>query len=160
MIFVTIGTQEPFDRLIKAVDEIAPLAEQQIFLVQASLNTYEPQNFKTVDFMDPTEFELQFNKADLIVGHAGMGTIISALEKRKPIVVMPRLLKYAEHRNEHQLATVRKLKTLGYIHIANDENDLQRILLDSFKHGLKPLHQVGKYASSSLLESLKQFMDS
>ena len=82
MIFVTIGTQEPFDRLVRAIDEIASELEEDI-IVQAPLKDYQPLNFKTFKFMDPGVFESNFKKADLIVSHAGMGTILLALELGK-----------------------------------------------------------------------------
>ncbi|WP_031425165.1 glycosyltransferase [Flavimarina sp. Hel_I_48] len=160
MIFVTIGTQEPFDRLIKAVDEIAYLIPDEDFFVQGFLKDYKPKYFKTVDFINPKEFNFQFEKADLIIAHAGMGTVISALLKSKPLVIMPRLLKYSEHRNEHQLATAEKLKTLNYVHVADNEKMLKDIVLESFKKKLIPLYQIGDYASKSLLLSIEQFIDS
>src|SRR5215203_1840996 len=113
MIFLTIGTQEPFDRLLKAIDEIAPMLNTEI-IAQVSKSTYVARNFKTFAFVSPIEFKTYFNQADLIVSHAGMGTIISALEGEKPILIMPRLARYREHRNDHQLATAAVFEKLNY----------------------------------------------
>ena len=109
--------------------------------------------------MTPLEFEENMKKADLIISHAGMGTIISALVNLKPIIVMPRLLKYKEHRNEHQLATAKKLDTLGYITVAYDEEALYNKVLEMWPDNLSLLHQVGKYASKSLLSSLQNYIN-
>lgn len=158
MIFVTIGTQEPFDRLIQAIDEIAPLLGGEEIIVQAPLKSYVLKNLKAQVFMDPVDFGRYFKSADLIISHAGMGTIISALEIDKPIIVMPRLVKYGEHRNEHQLATARKLKSLNYIHVADDEEALKRILLEKSQGAFKSLHQLGRFASDSLLSSIQRYI--
>ncbi|RZK15367.1 MAG: glycosyl transferase family 28, partial [Flavobacterium sp.] len=92
MIFITTGTQEPFERLIKAVDEVAPQLKDVPIFAQAFKTNYRVQNFKTIDFVSPSDFENYFDRAELIISHAGMGTIITALQKNKPILVLPRLL--------------------------------------------------------------------
>jgi len=158
MIFVTTGTQEPFDRLVKVADDIAALLPGVNFKVQAFKSQYEPSNIEIITFMTPVEFEENLKNARLIISHAGMGTIISALVSQKPIIVMPRLLKFKEHRNEHQLATARKLDELKYIDVAYDEKELMEKVLEMWPDKLRCLHQVGKFASGSLINSLKGFI--
>jgi UDP-N-acetylglucosamine transferase subunit ALG13 len=161
MIFVTIGTQEPFDRLIKAVDEIAPLLGDIRIVAQVSNSTYVVRNLETVEFIGPKDFNSLFSSATLIISHAGMGTIISALEQEKPIIVMPRLLKYGEHRNEHQLATAKRFDYLSYVHVAYDEDELKNKVLMMFKNNsLLPLHRVGTFASQILTNSIREYINS
>src|SRR5215217_2444665 len=112
MIFVTIGTQEPFDRLIKAIDELAPLLNMDI-VAQVSNTVIEVKNMKALTFIPPDEFDNYFQQASLIISHAGMGSIITALTMNKPIIVMPRLASLGEHRNEHQTATAKKFEKLN-----------------------------------------------
>lgn len=157
MIFLTIGTQEPFDRLIKAVDEIAPLLNTEI-IAQISRSTYVAKNLKTFAFTTPVEFKRYFSEAALVVSHAGMGTIISALEGEKPILIMPRLARFREHRNDHQLATARVFEKLNYVHVAQDEADLKAKLLDVYKNKLQPLHKIGRNASPELVSAIKSFL--
>lgn len=90
MIFATIGTQAPFDRFIKILDEIAPMSNELI-IAQTYKGRYQPKNIKTIDFLAPDEFDKLCHDARLIVAHAGMGTIISAMTKGKPIIVFPRI---------------------------------------------------------------------
>src|ERR1700712_1017834 len=125
MIFVTAGTQEPFDRLVKAVDKISLKASGTEFIVQALDSKYKTKNINVLNFVSPIEFEAYINEAELIISHAGMGTIISSLVKEKPLLIMPRLVKYREHRNEHQLATAKKMDEFGYVNVAYDETDLE-----------------------------------
>ena len=154
MIFVTTGTQLPFDRLIKIIDELAPQLNEEV-IAQVYQCGFTPKNIKTVDFLAPDEFNTLFDKARLIVSHAGMGTILSALQKEKPIIVFPRIAALGEHRNEHQLATANKFKELGSVYVAMNVDELRTLLLCK---DLMPLSEIGKYASQSLIESIEGFI--
>lgn len=150
MIFCTIGTQAPFDRFLKIVDEVAADLDEEI-VAQVYKSHYQTKNIKTVDLLPPDEFQELFKSARMIVAHAGMGTIISAMQQEKPIIVFPRIAKLGEHRNEHQLATAEKMKELGYVYVANDADELKNLLANP---NLKPLHKLGEYASQSLIEEI------
>jgi len=154
MIFVTIGTQAPFDRFIKIIDEVAPQINEEI-VAQVYKCGFTPKNIKTVDFLAPDEFNNLFEKADLIISHAGMGTILSALQKHKPIIIFPRIAALGEHRNEHQLATAEKFKELGSVYVAMNEQELKELML---RKDLVPLHEIGAEASESLIQSLEEFI--
>jgi beta-1,4-N-acetylglucosaminyltransferase len=125
MIFLTVGTQFPFDRLVKAVDETVSKngLDEQIF-AQVGTTTYRPRNFEAVSSLEKTKFDKHFNEADSIISHAGMGTITMALERKKPLLVMPRLRKYGEVVNDHQLVIARKFEQLGYLLVAYEAEDL------------------------------------
>ncbi len=154
MIFVTIGTQAPFDRFIKIIDEVAPQINEEI-IAQVYKCGFTPKNIKTVDFLAPDEFNNLFEKADLIISHAGMGTILSALQKHKPIIIFPRIAALGEHRNEHQLATAEKFKELRSVYVAMNEQELKELML---RKDLVPLHEIGAEASESLIQSLEEFI--
>ena len=155
MIFVTIGTQLPFDRLIKIIDELAPQLNEEV-IAQVYQCGFTPQNIKTVDFLAPDEFNTLFDKARLIISHAGMGTILSALQKDKPIIVFPRIAALGEHRNEHQLATARKFKEMRTVNVAMNEEELTSMLLNGNQ---TTLQHIGTYASPSLIQSIQKFID-
>jgi len=125
MIFLTVGTQFPFDRLVKAVDEIVSKngLDEHIF-AQVGTTTYRPRNFEAVSSLEKTLFDKHFSEADSIISHAGMGTIMMALESGKPLLVMPRLSKYGEVVNDHQLAIARKFEQLGYLLAAYGAEDV------------------------------------
>jgi len=159
MIFVTTGTQIPFDRLIKAIDEVYPYLGDLEVIVQVARAAYKVENFTPYEFIPPKEFDDYFDRADLIIAHAGMGTIISAFVKNKPILVMPRLAKYGEHRNDHQLATATRFDELGYIHVAYDEYGLKEKIKNLQKMPLKSLFNVNDYASKELIGSLRSFIN-
>ena len=125
MIFLTVGTQFPFDRLVKAVDKAAGTNgfDEQI-VAQIGESCYCPENFEAIPAVEKAEFDQHFNKADCIISHAGMGTITMALDHRKPLLVMPRLKKYGEVVNNHQLAIAKKYEQLGYLLVAYGAEDV------------------------------------
>ena len=150
MIFCTIGTQAPFDRFVKIVDEVAAHLDEEV-IAQVYKSEYTAKHIRTTDFLPPDEFNELFGKARLIVAHAGMGTIISAMRRHKPIIIFPRIAALGEHRNEHQLATAQKMKELGYVYVANNAEELKELLI---RPDLKPLHELGDSASQSLIDEL------
>ena len=154
MIFVTIGTQASFDRLIKILDEVATDLDEEI-IAQTFHGKYTPKHIKTVDFIPPNEFNEIFSKARLIVAHAGMGTVISALSQNKPIVIFPRLASWGEHRNDHQMATAMRLNELGYVYAAYDKKQLCELMK---RTDLKSLKHIGENASLSLIDSLSSYI--
>ena len=113
MIFLTVGTQLPFDRLVAAVDAWAARGRAEVFgqISDPGPTGYRPRHFPWVADLAPAEFEARFRAATHIVGHAGMGTIIGALGAGKPLLVMPRRAHLGEQRNDHQFATVQRLCT-------------------------------------------------
>ena len=155
MIFCTIGTQAPFDRFVKIIDEVAAHLDEEI-IAQVYKSEYVAQNIRTVEFLPPDEFNKLFSKARLIVAHAGMGTIISAMRQHKPIIIFPRIAAWMpaaspSYSNEHQLATAQKMKELGYVFVATDAKELKELLTT---RNLKPLHDLGDIASKSLIDEL------
>jgi UDP-N-acetylglucosamine transferase subunit ALG13 len=64
-------------------------------------------------------------EATAIVAHAGIGSVLAALELGKPILVLPRRASLGEHRNDHQMATARALAALGKVRVALAETDLE-----------------------------------
>ena len=113
------------------------------------------------DFLSPSEFDKLFFKARLIVSHAGMGTVITALTHNKPVIIMPRIARLGEHRNEHQLATAAMLKEMGYVYVVDNEINLVNVLMELLQRDeIKPLHRIGKYASDSLIKSISDFLKS
>lgn len=155
MIFVTVGTQLPFDRLIRILDRIAPDLDEEI-CVQALHSEYKPMHIHVIDFLAPDEFEDFFSRARLVIAHAGMGTILSAMRSAKPLIVFPRDAALGEHRNDHQKATALMMKEKKAVYVAMDEEELCELLL---RKDLHPLRSVGDYAASSLIRSVEEFLD-
>ena len=116
MIFLTVGTQFPFDRLVRAIDEAfdSGLVSEEVY-AQIGETSYRPRNFESVVSLEKQAFDKQLKRASSVISHAGMGTITTALDNKKPLLVMPRLKKYDEVVNDHQLAIAKKFEQLGYV---------------------------------------------
>jgi len=128
-IFLTVGNTDPFDRLVEAVDRWAgthPSASQ--VLAQIGNGNYKPRNCKYVRFLSPAVYHDSFSRARLVIGHAGMGTIISALEQHKLIALLPRLAERGEVRNQHQLATIQHFCKLKDVLVADSEVEIGPLL--------------------------------
>ena len=124
-ILVTVGTELPFDRLVRAVDDWAGAEERgpDVF-AQIGHTSYVPQHVGWTPMLEGPPFRRLFDHADLIVAHAGMGTILAALGSNRPLIVLPRRADLGEHRNDHQLATVVRLTERGLVDAARDEVEL------------------------------------
>lgn len=155
MIFVTVGTQLPFDRLLSLVDNWASGREQEIIAQTGSTKVFY-SNITAVDNFSPDRFSEIFGKADLIVSHAGMGTVINALSQRKPIIIFPRRASLAEHRNDHQLATAKWLSTHSGVTVAFEESELLALLNDQ-KLVKQPVG-ISNFADEMLINNLKRFI--
>ncbi len=157
MIFVTVGTQLPFDRLVLTVDEWAAAANRDDVFAQIGPTGTPPKHIAWARGMTPGEFKARLHEATTIVAHAGMGTIITALTAAKPIIVLPRQAALGEHRNDHQIATVRELSARGRVHAAMDEQALKAML--DRATDLAPLPPIGDAADDTLIAHIRAFVN-
>jgi UDP-N-acetylglucosamine transferase subunit ALG13 len=112
MIFLTVGVHnQQFNRILKEVDNLIGTKKlKDNVIAQTGVSDYIPKNYKSFDFA-PFEKMVELNKkADIIISHAGVGTIIVALKNKKPIVVVPRLVEMGEHTDDHQVQLGKILK--------------------------------------------------
>ena len=133
MIFVTLGTQDKsFERLLKEIDVCI---EQKIIkekvIVQSGYTKYESKNMEIVDFMDNDQFQKYIDTCSLLITHGGAGSILTGMKKNKKVIAIPRLAKYKEHTNDHQLQIVNNLSTDGYILKCTNLKKLGAIIKDS-----------------------------
>ena len=154
MIFITVGTQLPFDRLNQAVDHWAGEHPGTEVIAQIGPSHYHPSHIKSVDFVTPDVADRYFREAELIISHAGMGSIITALKYHKPLLMLPRRADFGEHRNDHQLATAKWLGSRSGITVADDEKDVERLLSDE----METAHEGGdlsEYAGPEFIARLR-----
>ncbi|HYN52526.1 MAG TPA: glycosyltransferase [Thermoleophilaceae bacterium] len=132
MIFVTIGSMFPFDRLIRAMDAWAEAQgpahgsgrDGPEILAQIGRGGYEPKHMRWVRLLGRDDYTSVVTQADLVVAHAGMGSVITAGEHGKPIVVLPRRAAQGEHTNDHQVDTAGWLRTRPGVYVADAEQEL------------------------------------
>lgn len=127
MILLTVGTQLPFDRLVRLMDALAPALSAPV-IAQIGAGKYRPINMECRTFIDPIELEAMLASCTLIVSHAGIGAVVMAQRHLKPLILFPRLASLVEHRNDHQVATVRALEGRDGLYVANTDEDLARLV--------------------------------
>ena len=150
MILVTLGTQDKtFVRLLEKINQLIDqgLIKDKV-VVQAGFTKYSSDNMEIFDLIPQDEFNNLMSKADLVITHGGVGNIISALEKNKKVIAVPRLAKYGEHINDHQTQIIAKFNDLGYIIGLQDVDELDRAIKEVKKFNpQKFVHDTSKMLS-------------
>ncbi len=156
MIFITLGSQKfQFNRLLEEVDKLIEqgIITEEVF-AQIGYSDYKPKNYKYNKFLDRDEFTEIIKKCDKVITHGGTGAIINAVKNNKKVIAIPRLAKYGEHVDDHQLQIVKKFKEMGVISICNDTKYLKKIY-DEIEN------KIGKiYISNTeaIIESIDRFL--
>jgi len=156
MIFVTVGTDQPFDRLLRIIDQWARENNRTDIFAQIGETKNPPTFIPYSKFLEPAEFAQRFASASIIISHAGMGTILSALRWEKPILVMPRVASLGEQRNEHQMATARHLSALGKVNVAFNDDELRAKLRRLDELTIK--EKIAAFAGPELLSAIRGFI--
>lgn len=131
MTFVTLGTQKfPFNRLLELVDRLVEegVLRGEVF-AQRGYSTYVPKHYSCVDFLSPEEYSRRIESADLVIAHAGVGTIMSCLRSRRRLIVVPRSGAHREHVDDHQFQIAEEFARKGYLLAAGDYDALKKAVL-------------------------------
>jgi UDP-N-acetylglucosamine transferase subunit ALG13 len=126
MIFLTVGASPlPFDRLIRIMDRAlgdGRIAEEVV--AQIGCSRFLPRTMEYHRLLDKQAFESVMERSDAVISHAGMGSISAALDLGKPILVFPRLARYGEAVNDHQVCTAQRFAALGHVVAAYADEEL------------------------------------
>lgn len=123
-IFVSVGTQLPFERLLSMVERVVNSSKYDV-VYQISESHFSSEYGKVYKYLEPEEYNYYFDWCDLFISHAGMGSIITAFDKGKNIIICPRRFDLGEHRNDHQLATVDRFKSYSLVRVANEISEME-----------------------------------
>lgn len=120
MIFLSVGTQLPFPRAVRYLEQW--LREQPVQMAAFGQVAVDDNvaSFPTVRSLAGGEFIAKVEACEVLVSHAGMGNIITALERGRPIVIVPRLAGQGEHRNDHQVDTANRFQSYDGVFVASD----------------------------------------
>lgn len=142
MIFVTVGSQKfPFNRLLKKVDQLVKeqVITEEVF-IQAGTADYIPSCCHCQAFYGREQFGEMLKACRVLITHGGAGTIIDAVKRRKKTIVVPRLSKYGEHVDDHQLELPLRLHQMNLIYTCQDENELPDALAAIERHEFHTYH--------------------
>lgn len=158
MIFCTVGTQLPFDRLVEYLVRWSSdnSGISVVYQVGGSERFIESDGFHAL-IKEPF-FSATFDSSDVVVSHAGMGNIIRALDSGKPIVVVPRVSAYGEHINDHQLDTADSFSGLPNVFLANDYDEF--VLAMSRACDFKAEFVVSDTGLRKLISAVAEFVGS
>lgn len=155
-IFVTVGTDQHFDRMVKIVDRWAANNPTHEIFAQIGEADYQPTHLKYSKFLTPQEFIEHVKSSSLIIAHAGIGTIIISLTHQKPTLVMPKLASLGENRNEHQTATAKYLSRQVELNVVFDEHDL--VVALNHLGSISSDSTIGRFAGHLLTIKLSSFI--
>ena len=126
MVFIALGTQKfQCNRLLKEIDRLIEgrLLNEQVF-AQRGYSDYEPKHYESVMFLDKEDYDEKIAQCSLVISHSGVGTILSAVNHRKPVIVFPRLKKYKEHVDDHQLEIARAFEKKKLVLMYHEGDDI------------------------------------
>ncbi len=157
MIFVTLGTQDKsFDRLLKSIDEEIEKGNiKEKVIVQAGFTKYKTKNMEIHYLFEKEEFDKYIKECSLLITHGGVGSILSGLRNNKVVIASPRLSKYNEHMNDHQVQIVSKFSKDGLLLAYNENDDLSNLIKEA--KTFKPK----KYKSNTenMINLIENFID-
>ena len=157
MIFVTLGTNdEQFPRLLKAIDrEIENGNIKEKVIVQAGCTKYESKNMEIMDLVPRDEFDRLISECDLLITHGGVGSILTGINNGKKVIAVPRLARYKEHLNDHQLQIVENFSERKYIIAVKDLNKLGKAIEKA--KTFKPQKFVSN--THNIINMIEEFID-
>ena len=136
MIFVTLGTQKfQFNRLLELIDLL--IEENKInepVFAQVGNSTYVPKNYEWECFLGKKQFENKVKECDVLITHSGVATIIKGLENKRKVIVVPRLSKYGEHVDDHQVQIAEAFSELNFVIMCSEDDDLDQLIVDAKEH--------------------------
>ena len=156
MIFVTVGAQMPFDRLVRTVDAWAGSRKRSDVYAQIGTTEFRPRYIDYIQFLAPDDLRGCVQGADVVVAHAGMGSILTALEFGKPILVLPRRGDLRETRNDHQIHCAQRLLGRCRVEVARDERELEH-KLDQMQYFAVSV-PLSRVAPASMIQPIKEFI--
>ena len=136
-ILVSVGASEfSFERLLRIIDELCEegVLDGNHVIAQKGVATYTPKHYRSFDLIGRDEYQKYMEQADVIISHAGTGSVIPALKIGKKVIVFPRLAKYGEHVDNHQLELADVFTHAGYTLCATNKEELKTCIrtLDEF----------------------------
>lgn len=157
MIFVTLGSQKfQFNRLLIEIDRLVEegLIAEEIF-AQTGYSDYKPKNYNHKAFLDRDEFKKLMSKCEVIITHGGTGAIIGAVKSEKRVIAVPRMKKYGEHVDDHQIQIIEQFKEMNFIESVEEIEELEKRLVEVEKT------EFCKYTSNTkkILKSIEAFIE-
>lgn len=157
MIFITLGSQKfQFNRLLEKIDKLIEeeIITEKVF-AQVGASDYVPSNYEACVFLDSEEFKKKISESDIVITHGGSGAIMGAVKSGKKVIAVPRLAKYYEHVDDHQLQLIKEFEELGIIVACYDLEELGELYQSIDKVMLKEYHSN----TERMIASVEEFLN-
>ncbi len=132
LLFATVGATLPFPRLETAIVELkraGKIPERVVLQVGRQTPRHEPvEGLEIVEEVPFGELQDLLARADLVVCHAGTGSILTALSNSCSVVAMPRSIQHGDHYDNHQEEIAGVFAGRGLIQTASDSASLLNAL--------------------------------
>lgn len=162
MIFITLGSQKfQFNRLLKKIDQliVEGVIKEDVY-AQIGYSDYKPLYFKYSEFIDRDKFSDFMKKSDIVITHGGTGAIITAVKYDKKVIAIPRLVRYGEHVDNHQLQLISQFENLNLIYACKDCDEitsaLEAVRSKDFNNYVsntnKYIESIDKYIENSFMK--------
>lgn len=158
MIFVTVGSMLPFDRLIRAMDAWAARNRQYHVSAQIGRGLYAPEHLDHQPMLTPKRFEWAVSQADVVVAHAGMGSLICAAQQSKPIVILPRRPELHETTSHHQIDTANRLRNQRGVFVVDETQGLDQAIEAAVSIS-QSWPALGRWAPDDFLSRIRGFLN-
>ena len=157
MILVTLGTQNnSFHRLLEEVQKNIDNGNiKEEVIVQNGYTKFDSKQMKLIKEIPQDEFNKLIDQANLVITHGGVGSIITAITKGKKVIAIPRLKKYNEHVNDHQIEIIDSFNEKGYIIGIHSVEELGKAL--EKEKNFKPQKYVKN--TGNILKLVEDFID-
>lgn len=157
MIFVISGSQKfQFNRLLQKIDELIKnkIITEDVF-AQVGYSDYKPKNYQYEKFLDRDDFSNKMRSCNLVITHGGTGAIIGAIKLGKKVIAVPRLEKFGEHVDDHQIQIVKQFDEMNMICSCYDSEKLGQIIskVESF-HG-----KIYNSNTKNIIISIEDFLN-
>ncbi|WP_174296492.1 glycosyltransferase [Sphingomonas bacterium] len=157
-VFVTVGSMLPFDRLVQAVDMWAAAHPLVDTFIQIGDGEYLPRHAPWARRLTPADFGQRVAACDLFVAHAGIGSIVQALEASKQILVFARHASLGEHTTDHQLDTVARFRDTPGLAVADDVPALGGAMSALLSRPMRVDQRLGAFGPSGLVARIRDFL--
>lgn len=161
MIFVTVGTHEQgFDRLIKHLDYLVECGKiSDDIIIQTGFTTFKPKYCQYSKFIDAPDMATYMKSADLVISHGGPATYMTAISHNIPTIVVPRLSKFNEHVNDHQLDFANKVNRHSQYNltVVTDIEDLHTQIINKLG---STQEKIGKSNTSNFINKFTNLLES
>ena len=157
MIFITVGSQKfQFNRLIEKIDQLVgdKVITEEVF-AQIGVSDYKPKNYSYTDFLTQEEFTKKIEECSMVITHAGTGVIINSIKKGKKVIGVPRLARYSEHVDDHQVQLIDEFGELGFIEPCYDVSNL----VDAINKAKDKEYKTYVSNTDAIVKSIEEFIE-